>query len=141
MDFERNPQNVQMLRKINDFCRKECPIDCNTVIYQHKERIESDELNGDPNQLLIIIRLNLNPALNVEFNPKLTTLEYIIYIASGSSLWFGFVVFDCFQFINRHINIHRNKKLLKLTNLQVTVSNRISPKLYVLEHLNKLYRQ
>ena len=131
IDLKFEKENGNLFREVDLECQKKCPLDCHTLLYTPMLRSEWNQF-ARPGKILLIIRLNLSPTFKVEFNPKLTTLEYIIYIASGSSLWFGLVVFDFFQFINKQINVYKNKQNSHKTQIIV---NKISPKLYVLDHV------
>lgn len=92
-NFTGNPPDGDLKRtsgKLRGFCRH----DCLKSFYQPSAQgMQSSQLTAD-----FVLYLNhRNPTTKVIFSQKLILLEYMIYVASASSLWFGFVVFDSFK--------------------------------------------
>lgn len=76
-----------------------------------------------------VILAHVNPTTVVAYSLKLSLLEYIIYVASLSSLWFGFVIFDFLQTMTTKFNVYlTNRKKKQMTTsiiVPVTVTNQV----------------
>ena len=87
------------LVQYHDHCKKFCPFSCKTNNYQPFHYSSQSWIKGSYH---FILRHDY-PTTRIDFNPKLEFIEYIIYVTSISSLWFGFVIYDsmqaCVQFL------------------------------------------
>lgn len=76
-------------------CSKKCPLACNTSFYQ---LFRVSQYPDAPATFQLVLRSEY-PTTRVVFSPKLTMLEYLIYIASCGSLWFGFSIISLRSFV------------------------------------------
>ena len=98
-----------------------CPHSCSNNFY-HTYIVSKQEQHD-----AFIIVQHLNPTTRVIFSQNLTLLEYLIYMASLTSLWFGFVIFDTFKLIINHLIVKKVKKSNRSTLVSpafIRISNR-----------------
>lgn len=83
-----------IVQSYDRMCKNQCPLSCNTVIYMP---ILWETYNWHLNNPYSDIRIKLihiEPTTFITLSGKLSFVEYLIYVASITSLWFGFVIFD-----------------------------------------------
>ena len=114
-----------VMAKYYDNCHKSCPYECNTMIYAP---VLSQNARDLPTKYEISV-MNRNPTMSVEFNPKLSFYEFLIYIASVGGLWFGF---NAFQFITitspyllKFLKFISHQHHKTINNVQVNVTNNL----------------
>lgn len=99
------------LMEISRECQERCPLTCRTNNYLP---VLASSYGGHPRTYRIHIAFDY-PTIRVEFSAKLTFLEYLIYIASCSGLWFGFCLYSSLEFVSGaaclSINRCRKKKV------------------------------
>lgn len=104
--------------EVYDKCRSECPLKCRTNIFL-------PTLAGDYSYASNTFRLYVkhdNPTIRVNFSPKITAYEFIIYIASIASLWIGFSAFHFMLSLTpiiKHLFVDKRKKLKVVINQRV----------------------
>lgn len=84
-------------------CNKShCPKECKVRFYQPFIKGHKITLGT----MTTIRFLHVNPTTTIIFDLDIELLEFIIYIASLTGLWFGFVIFDSVKTIIRLMNVY-----------------------------------
>ena len=99
-DSRRFLNNHSLMYEYNDMCRIQCPLNCQTIMYQP---IMASELRSSGFGNLFSLTLeHMEATTSIRFSGKVSLLELIIYIASITSLWIGFSVMNSI-----HVLIHK----------------------------------
>ena len=96
LNFSRSLKNV---RNYSLACDSQCPLSCLTSDYETIVGALSHEQH-----YLVRVRYQY-PTTRVVFSPKQSFLEYLIYVASVTSLWFGFVINDSLKALFSSLNV------------------------------------
>lgn len=104
-------EKYKRLMEISSECQEKCSQACHVNNYLP---VLASSYGGVPRSYRIHISFDY-PTIRVEFSPKLSLLEYLIYIASCSGLWFGFCLYSSFKSmfgtVYVKINHYREKKV------------------------------
>ena len=98
-DTSSIPERNRTALFYNQGCRNKCHLQCEQIRYIPNLLKQTKNKGYDHFTFDLYV---LEPSTIVSFSPKLTFMEYVIYLASIISLWFGFVFLDAFQFIKIH---------------------------------------
>jgi len=122
--FQENPELDQTLAK---HCKKLCGhrSDCNQEIFELKIKPRFITSDG----FFIVFFPQNTPDIIYTHSPKILFEEFVSYIASYVSLWFGFsiimlsnVIHKCYQFINYKMNYYM--RIFKINNkIQINLNS------------------
>ena len=102
--YYENIEEPRMFPGIED-C-SDCPQDCTSFMHS-VSHINSKHTFTITSQLQI---QDTEPVVKIEFSLKLSMIEYVIYIASCISLWFGFSMFQTLLDLTKKFNKSLNEK-------------------------------
>lgn len=122
----RRSKFLKVVTSFHDYepiaCNKSlCPRECYINFYQ-----PSIEQKDRPFGFVTQISLSHeNPSTTIYFSLDLELLEYVIYVASLTGLWFGFVIHDSVKTICSLINVYycNKKKSTRVVNCHKNIIN------------------
>lgn len=112
LNFKKIPEPNRTVNSYNRICQSQCPVGCKTNIYAPSVISSTNlyRLNDRKRNLYGIYLIHTKPGYMIRFTPAILLLDFFIYIASVSSLWFGFVIFDSLGSIMKYSKITFNIK-------------------------------
>ena len=123
IDYEGKQEYEKPVHGYNKACHKLCPHDCNTFLYTPVWFYESRNSSRFPVGTFGFDLIHIEPRIDVKFSPKYQLIEFLTYLASITSLWFGFVFLDFLKY-PRICMKHFHQKNRTQVN-QVQIINRI----------------
>ena len=122
--YNESDWNPVMFPEIKD-CNR-CPQECLTFMYQMSLAVREEPISKPPDRHLTIVIKDTDPKIEIIFTVKLSLSEYIIYIASCISLWFGFSIFHSLMDLMVKILKLMAKEESKRIKNQIFVQNNLS---------------
>ncbi len=113
MRFVENSDEEKCIKDLDliEYCSKFCSnMDC--VKHHYKPVLISGELT-DRKEVIIDLTILTEPETTFWHKPKIETIEFLCYIASILSIWFGFSILSIYFWIKRLTDILRLKYLRK----------------------------
>ncbi len=111
--FVENSDEEKCIKDLDliEYCSKFCSnMDC--VKHYYKPVLISGELT-DRKEVIIDLTILTEPETTFWHKPKIETIEFLCYIASILSIWFGFSILSIYFWIKRLIGFLRSKCLNK----------------------------
>ena len=111
---------------LEEKCEPKCRIDCSIQSYSIYELPDFHPHSNDFTMNIFY----LNHVTGIKFSPKTTFIDLLIQVASLSSLWLGFVVFDSFvQLMKFIVKISEQRKQNKVSVILQNMN--IQPQFFV----------
>ena len=124
----------------------DCPQDCTSFMHSVSHMFS----NQWPGRFAIRIH-DTEPVVKIKFSLKLSIIEYVIYIASCISLWFGFSLFQTLLDLTKKFNtsldnknVHSNQMFIKTNRIHHRTPLTISQQTNVTNNhinMNLIYEQ
>ena len=132
MNYLNNRYENQIFQ-MEKVCQNKCPIGCYLLRIYVDVSITpflvkaSSQLESLANNFRVSL-IHDNPITEISFTPKQLFIDYAIQVASLSSLWLGFVIFDSFiQLMNFIVILLERRKQRKI----IINQNNIQPQFFV----------
>ena len=120
IDFTKTPEMKRSVYHYNKECNYKCPLNCVTRIYTPIWFSGTNSSSKFPKGDFGFDLTHTEPRYLVTFSSKYTLIEFLTYLASIISLWFGFVFLDFLTSIRKYCNQIIVKKRQK-TNVSVNI--------------------
>ena len=114
---------------------QDCPQDCTNLIYVFMEPIKRYTKD-----LIRISMFGTDPVIDILFSVKLSLIEYVIFIASCISLWFGFSMFQSLFYVDKLIKKYYERKNKRIIAPTVNNTNTLNLTLVYEPFLANRYR-
>jgi hypothetical protein len=115
--FVENSDEEKCIKSLDiiEYCSKFCSnMDC--VKHYYKPVLISGELT-DRKEVRIDLIILTEPETTFWHKPRIETIEFVCYIASILSIWFGFLILSIYFWTKRLIGFLRSKYLNKKSKI------------------------